>query len=173
MADESESSVRAEAAPECSDQDMLFATFRNIPAMAVAMLTTHRFNFLRNDYYAVLPFDTPGLGRTKWRLVGSHVKVAGGDRYEKLARAASEGAATCRLEVRKASFGATFEQVAEIRLREKVDVDQNALLFNPYRTGRGIMPRGFFQATRLAVYPASYIGRSLRGRVSGSGAETE
>jgi hypothetical protein len=150
--------------PSPSDQDLLFATIRALPAIATALLTTRSQDFLANNYYALLPFHTRGLGRTKWRLVGSHVNVAGKDRYDKLARAVSEGVAVFRLEVRKAGRGAAFEPVAEIHLREQILVDQAKLLFHPYRTGRGIVPVGFFQAMRLATYPASYIGRTLRAR---------
>jgi hypothetical protein len=151
--------------PSLSDQDMLFATFRTLPAIVTALLTTRSQDFLANNYYAILPFNAPGLGRTKWRLVGSHIKVAGEDRYDRLLRAVSEGAAVFRLEVRKAAPGAIYEPVAEIHLRELVDVNQAALLFHPYRAGRGIVPVGFFQAMRLATYPASYLGRTLRARV--------
>jgi hypothetical protein len=51
--------------------------------------------------------------------------------------------------------------VAEIALRERVPVNQQALRFTPFRAGRGIVPSGFVQAARAAAYAASQAGRRI------------
>jgi len=40
-----------------------------------------------------------------------------------------------------------------------VNIDQAALRFSPFRTGRGIVPRGLIHASRIVPYPASQLAR--------------
>ena len=49
--------------------------------------------------------------------------------------------------------------IATIALREPADIDQEALHFDPFRDGAGIVPAGFFQAVaRRSTPPASSDG---------------
>ena len=52
--------------------------------------------------------------------------------------------------------------VARIELRERADVNQEALAFSPFRDGRGIVPRGLVHALRRRVYPSSQRARPRR-----------
>jgi hypothetical protein len=151
--------ITARAAP--GDQDMLFATLRHLWTLPIAPLTTKWRDFLANHYYAVLPFDVPGVGRAKWRIVPPRTSASGGDRRERLERATLAGLAVFRLEMRPLRRRAGWEAVAEITLRKRVLVDQEALRFTPFRTGRCIVPSGLAQAARAAAYAASQVGRSI------------
>lgn len=151
--------VSAEVAP--GDQDLLFASFRFLWSLPLGPLTTDVRDFLGNRYYAVLPFDVAGVGPARFRLVPVRTSPTsaekGGDRRERLERAVAAGAAVLRLEMRLRRR--RWAAVAEIALRERVQVDQQSLRLTPFHTGRGIVPRGLIQATRAAAYAASQRGR--------------
>jgi hypothetical protein len=158
--------MTARAAP--GDQDLLLATFRHLWSLPVALFTTNARDFLANPYYAVLPFEVPGLGRTKWRIAPPRTTASGGDRRERLERAVASGLAVLRLEARPLRRSAGWTAVAEVTLRERVLVDQEELRFNPFRTGRGLVPSGLVQAARAATYMASQVGRAIAGGPSRS-----
>ncbi len=151
----------ASADPEPDDQDLLFATIRSPWTTFLGPVGTHVHDFLANMYFATAPFDVPGVGRAKWRLV--HEREAGAgtddgdgavDRRERLVRAIHRGAATLRLEVR-CTFHAGWSPVARVVLVGVADVDQDRLRFSPFRSGRGVRPRGFVHALRKGAYAAS------------------
>ncbi|WP_437968278.1 hypothetical protein WMF04_02805 [Sorangium sp. So ce260] len=148
------------------DQDLIFLSARRLSLLPIAMFTTKRRDFLDNDYYAQLPFKVEGFGRATFRLVPLRASTTKGNRLERLERAAAAGLALLRLEVRRGAR-ARWMAVADIELYEPVDVDQNALRFNPFQSGKGIVPSGLLQATRLATYTASYLGRMLGARARG------
>ncbi|WP_437577867.1 hypothetical protein [Sorangium sp. So ce887] len=152
-------------AASAGDQDLIFLSARRLSLLPIAMFTTRRRDFLDNDYYAQLPFDVEGFGRAKFRLVPLRASTTKGNRRERLERAAAAGLALLRLEVRRGGARARWMAVADIELYEPVDIDQNTLRFNPFQTGKGIVPSGLLQATRLATYAASYLGRTLGARV--------
>lgn len=141
--------------PEVSDQDLLFATVRWPWTTLAAPLMTHQHDFLGNNYHGVSPFDVTGLGPAKWRLISPVIATEGRDRGERLDRAVSEGRARFTLQVRRLRAGAEWVDVADLWLRERVDIDQSALHFSPFRSGRGIRPRGFVQGLRAPTYAAS------------------
>jgi hypothetical protein len=150
----------AEASP--GDQDLLFATMRSPWTMALAPLATRVHDFLSNQYFAVAPFDVPGLGRVKWKLAPEHPGVPGASRRERLLESVDRGQATLLLEVRR-TWSMRYVPVARLVLRELVTVDQEALRFSPFRTGRDIEPRGFVHALRRGAYAGSQaIGASRR-----------
>ncbi|MCC6556670.1 MAG: hypothetical protein IT372_27230 [Polyangiaceae bacterium] len=153
--------VSAEASP--GDQDLLFESFSRLILLPIAPLITNYRDFLANTYHAVLPFEVAGLGRARFRLVPAPVKASGEDRRERLERAVEGGAAILRLDVRPLRRGARWTPIAEIALVERVALDQGALRFNPFRTGRGIVPSGLVQAIRAAAYAASQVGRATAG----------
>lgn len=128
--------------------------------MPFSPFTTAVHDYLANTYFAVAPFDVPGIGRAKWRLCpeaaalpGSHTQT----RAEKL-RAAVASHAALRLELRR-TWTRGWRPVARVVLDEEIPADQALLRFSPFRTGRGIQPRGFVHALRRGAYAASQAAR--------------
>jgi len=144
--------------PRSGDQDLLFATVRSPMTMAVAPLRTNAHDFLGNTYFATAPFDVSGVGRCKWRLVPEGASEPGANRRERLLRAIAAGAASLSLQLRP-TWTPSYAPVARLRLRSVMEVDQQALQFDPFRTGRGIVPRGFVHALRRGADAGSQVAR--------------
>lgn len=147
------------ADPEPGDQDLLFATIRFPVTTLLAPLSTEQHDFLGNYYYAVSPFDADDVGRVKLRLAPTRHPTQGENRFDRLERAAKDGSAAFRLELKLRRPASGWQAVADVRLHEPVDVDQRALRFWPFRDGRGIHPRGLVHAMRRGAYLGSYHGR--------------
>jgi hypothetical protein len=152
------STARASAEPEERDQDLLFATIRSPFTLPIAPFGTHVHDYLANTYFATSPFDVAGVGRVKWRLVPEHAATGPGTRTERLRDAITHGEARLRLELRR-TFHPAWLPVSLITLIRPIAIDQEELRFSPFRTGRGITPRGFVHALRRVVYPASQGAR--------------
>lgn len=148
---------KPEARAAHGDQDLLFATIPSILLLPLAPFTTNRRDFLANTYNADLPFFVEGLGQVKFRLTTSNAGATGEDRLARLEHAVKTGRGALHLEVRRRR--GLWIPVAAIELRERADIDQEALRLNPFRSGRGIIPVGLLQSIRAAIYPASQIGR--------------
>ena len=149
-------SLKPEA--EADDQDLLLATVRHPLTTLLAPLTTHIDDFLGNHYFGVSPFRFAGLGRVKLRLVPSRKAEHSGSRTERLLRALPIG---LTLEARLDRFGARYQPLVAIELHEHMPVAMPQLHFDPFATGRGLVPVGFVHAMRLAVYEASRRGRHV------------
>jgi hypothetical protein len=146
--------------PARGDQDLLFVTSRRLWTLPLAFFTTDQHDFLRNDYYALTPFEVEGVGRVELRISPRRVAAEGNSRRARLASAVERGEAVFTLEVSMLDQpDRAWRPVVEIQLTEKADVDQTALRFSPFRDGRGIVPRGFVNAMRPAVYAASQYAR--------------
>lgn len=145
--------------PGSGDQDMLFATARSALTLPIALLTTELTSFLWDDYYALGLFESAELGLSQWRLVTPRLASGGLSRDAALEKAVSVGAAVFELQARDARLGARYESIARIQLVERVEIDQAALRFSPFRAGRGIVPRGFIHAMRVLPYAASQLAR--------------
>lgn len=147
------------------DQDLLLATIRRPWTMPFAPLTTNHHDFLANDYFAVSPFHTDPAGTIEWRLAPEHAASHGGSRDERLGASIERGEAALTLEARPyrrivdIARHRRWSPVARVALIEEVDVDQDALRFDPYRAGRGIEPVGLVQSLRIAAYAASQRAR--------------
>jgi hypothetical protein len=152
------------------DQDLLTATIRRPWTMAFSPFTTDRTDHLANDFFGVSPFRVDE-GVVEWRLRPERPSPPGADRVRRLEAAMAAGAAHLVVGVRRwpgvLVVGDTppFEPVARIRLVEPIDVDQDALRFDPFRTGRGVVPTGFVHGLRKAAYAASQRARP-RGAAS-------
>ena len=165
----SDRSATAEPAP--GDQDLLCASVPSLWLLLLAPLMTNQHNFLANDYFAMAPFDVEGLGRAKFRLRARRVPATG-NRETSLERATAAGLAVFELEARRVGLRSRYERIATIRLVIRAVIDQEALRLSPFRSGRGIVPRGFVQATRFGTYALSQLARpksaaarrALRGR---------
>lgn len=145
---------------EAGDQDLLFATILSPLTMPFSPFTTAVHDYLANTFFAVAPFDVPGMGRAKWRLcpeVAAPPERAPTTRAEKL-RAAVASHATLRLELRR-TWTRGWRPVARVVLDAELPVDDALLRFSPFRTGRGIQPRGFVHALRRGAYAASQAAR--------------
>jgi hypothetical protein len=162
------------------DQDLLFATIVRPWTMFFSPLTTKYRDFRANDYYAVSPFEVPGLGRVEWRLrplatgeskrtdettparpEGTLVPASRPSRTTRLTHATATGHADWMLEYapyRKPSRihdSRSFRPLVRIALHEPIELDQQALRFDAFRAGRWIHPVGFIHGLRRATYAAS------------------
>ncbi|HEX2672824.1 MAG TPA: hypothetical protein VHM25_18195 [Polyangiaceae bacterium] len=152
--------------PQClpSDQDLLFATIRSPLTMPFAPFTTNAHDYLDNQYWAVSPFQVGHARHVKFRLSPSapdrqqQTRASRVHRDAALLEAVSKDSVSLRLEVRH-TFEPPSRSLATVRLTAVVDLDQEALRFSPFQTGRGIVPSGFVHALRRATYPASQGAR--------------
>ncbi len=154
--------------PGPGDQDLLLATMRSAWTLPLAPFTTNPHSFLSNDYHGALPFDVEGLGRAHLSLLSPRLPLDGQPRAEALEAAVTQGVAVFELWARLSERGARIEPLVAVRLIERVSIDQEALRFDPFREGRGLSPRGFFQNVRRGTYLASQWARprtaSARGK---------
>jgi hypothetical protein len=149
------------------DQDLLFATIRRPWTMLLAPFTTDVHDYLANDYFAVSPFDVGGGRRRYLRLHPTHRSNTRGTRAERLARAVDRGAARFILEISPDPFG-PWEPLLHVALERVARVDGEALRFRPFRTGRGVQPRGFIHGLRRGVYALSQGARPRHRRAQSS-----
>jgi hypothetical protein len=143
------------------DQDLLFATIRSPFTMLFAPFTTDAHDYFNNQYWAVSPFDVPGIGKVKFRISPSALHAPSKlNRDARLLTIAASGRATLRVEARQ-PYCPHWSSIATITLHDRANIDQEALRFSPFHSGRGIVPRGFVHALRKHAYPASQRGRAL------------
>jgi hypothetical protein len=159
------------APPSSEDQDLLLSTSPSLAEFPVAPLLTDVHDFLRNTYNGLLPFTVKGLGTVRIRLrpvtkprrgaarrPSTHAGQTA-NRSQRLAAAVAQKAAVFLLEL---SHGNTWVPVVELKLvRARPDVDQAALCFSPFLTGRGVKPEGFIQGLRRGVYALSQAARPI------------
>lgn len=161
-------SVRFRAADELTpsllpgDQDLLFASARSLPELAVAPWRTDAGDFLNNHYYTLLPFELDGVGEVYLRLVPEQRAPAGTDRHDRLARAASQDMAVLQLQLRVGDTGETWVPVVDVDLREQLPIDEDLLVFDPGTSAMGLEPSGVLQSMRSPIYTASQLGWQLR-----------
>jgi hypothetical protein len=146
-----------------TDQDLLFATIKSPFTMVASPLTTNAHDYLSNKYWAVCPFEVGQARHVKLRLLppsqASVPSVAVKEpRNHALVDAVREAALPFRLEARR-TFDFSWHTLATVWLLERVDIDQEALRFSPFQTGRQIIPSGFVHAMRRATYAASQRAR--------------
>jgi hypothetical protein len=153
--------------PLLSDQDLLLATIQRPWSMPFAPWTTRQHDFLANCYYGVSPFEVDER-RVEWRLRPEHESPLGSSRRERLEHALRNDTARLRLELAPYAGAlheprnVSFESVAQLRLQQLVEIDQEALRFDPFRAGRGVVPVGFVHALRKATYRLSQRARPAR-----------
>ncbi len=147
--------------PLAGDQDLLTATIRSPLTMLASPLFTDASDFTGNKYWAVSPFEHDEIhGRFELRLVPvAHHPKQPGTRVERLAAAVAAGHATWWLQARR-TLTPRWHNVLRVQLDHVVDVDQEALAFDPFRGS--LCPVGLVHAIRRAVYAA---GQSARPRL--------
>jgi len=147
-----------------TDQDLLFATIRSPLTMPFAPFTTNAHDYLDNHYWAVSPFEVGHARHVKFRLSPSAPDRQQQSRPSRVHRdaalidAVSKEPISLRFEARH-TFEPKWRSLAMVRLTAVVDLDQDALRFSPFQTGRGIVPSGFVHSLRRATYPASQGAR--------------
>ncbi len=149
--------------PAADDQDLLFATIRRPWTMPFSPFTTRTRDYLANDYFAVSPFDA-GIGQAVYLKLhpAAPPRGAQGTRRERLlARVAEQ--AVIELHVSQRAFG-PWRPLLELRLERAARVDDQALRFSPFRSGRGVRPLGFVHALRAGVYALSQRARPARAQ---------
>lgn len=154
------------ATAEPGDQDLLLATILSPWTMPLSPLTTNAHDYLANIYYGVSPFELADEQRVKLRLrplTGTDRSASRhGSRDDRLRDAVDAGDAVFALEARP-TLRRGWHPVARIVLEREIEIDQQALRFDPFRVGAGVAPVGLVHAIRRAAYPASQWGRPPRG----------
>jgi hypothetical protein len=131
------------------------------------MYGLNKFDYFGNRYYAQVPYRTDDGFLDVWiRLVAvvednSLREPAAVDSAAREARLTK--AVTLRVPVRvevqrTGSRREPFVPIAELRLETEIQIDQEALHFDPVE-GRGFVPHGALTVLRRSVYPASVHGR--------------
>lgn len=144
-----------------SDQDLLFATIVSPFTMPFAPFTTNARDYLANKYWAVSPFEIGRSRHAKFRLspLKGYARSASSEpRDHALASAVERAHVPLQLEARY-TFQLKWHPLATVWLTEPLDLDQEALRFSPFQTGRGIVPSGFVHSLRRATYAASQRAR--------------
>nr|MDQ3370751.1 hypothetical protein [Myxococcota bacterium] len=59
--------------------------------------------------------------------------------------------------------GGAATEVAELRLLERLPIDDRTLRTSMFRQGRAVRPLGLRNGIRATVYPFSQLARRLRG----------
>lgn len=147
--------------PALGDQDLLLATLRSPFTLFVAPFLTRPADFTANEFHAASPFWIEGVGKAKlsarWEMgTGSFSerRSSPGPRAERLIDRVERGAARLALFLHRPG-SRQWERLVELNLVEQLQLDQNALRFDPFLTGRGLEPTGFVHSMRRAAYPAS------------------
>lgn len=133
-------------------------------ALGGRMYGLHQFDYFSNVYYADVPYRIDDGKRDVWIRLVPDAKTSGSPqdgpaREDGLSRAVARRA-VLRLEVQEVGDArAPFVPITEIRFEEEIQIDQEALHFDPV-AGRGFEPHGLLTEVRKKVYPASVQSRA-------------
>jgi hypothetical protein len=143
-----------------TDQDLLFATIKYPWQTPIGPLLTHYHDFFENIYYAVSPFLNQFQEVVKYRLITHSSSTNKGSRDDKLKASVEKEGPIFVLEEKKISDEIKgWKEVATIRVKEEIHLDQEALRFNPFNTGNNIIPLGFVHHLRIGPYFLSQLMR--------------
>lgn len=151
--------------PAAGDQDVLFATIRSPLTMLASPLFTNAHDFVANRYWAVSPFEAAGR-RFELRLSPIDPPRLAGSRTARLDAAVGAGRAAWWLEARR-TLHLRWQRIARVALAHRVELDQEALRFDPFRDGAGLEPVGLVHAIRRAAYAASQAARPRHAGAAG------
>ena len=140
------------------DQDLLLATIRSPFTMAFSPFTTNAHDFLSNQFFAVAPFAVKGGAHVELRVVPLDPPIAEGTRADRIRTAVENARCVWQLEARK-TLRRAWKPVVRITFEHELEIDQEALHFDAYRTHHIFEPVGVVHAMRKAVYHASQEGR--------------
>jgi len=129
------------------------------------MYGLHKFDYFQNLYHSDVPYLIGEDQLAVWvrltpvRDANLGTPQNGSEREQGLTLASARHAAV-RVEVQRVqSTTEPFVPIAEIRFEKEIEIDQEALHFDPI-AGRGLQPHGFLTDLRKCVYPASVQSRS-------------
>jgi hypothetical protein len=151
------SAAEFDARARPGDQDLLTATIRSPLTMLASPFFTDATDFVGNKYWAVSPFETD-VGRVELRLVPVDPARFPGRRAARLFQAVQAGRASWWVEARR-TLRLRWHRVARVDLEHEVDIDQDALFFDPFRGT--LRPVGLVHAIRHATYAASQRTRAI------------
>ena len=144
--------------PLKNDQDLLFASFPHPWQTPIGPFLTNYKNFFANSYYAVSPFSVQG--RTYIFKVTANNSAEERNKRDKIIRQHIQEEDTIYLWTK--SGKEPWVEVARIKLKEELFLDQEDLFFNPFLNGLNICPTGFIHHLRIGAYRLSQLGRTLR-----------
>jgi hypothetical protein len=143
------------------DQDLALVTLTSfsLPRVLAGFRQTNTDDYLANTYWGIWPYDVDGFGQATLRLTATGAGAPGKDRAERLENAARTGRARLLLEV--APHGSDlYLPVAELRIGARLSAAlQEDFSLRPASAGRGLVPTGFAQGTRVVPYLASRFAR--------------
>jgi len=144
------------------DQDLLLGTFESFHTAGRDRAHTAAGDYLANRYSTVTPWWLTSYGPVILRLVPPPAAPAarGSDRLARLDADLAADRARFSLAVNTPAGQATL---AELRLIERLAIDDRALRASMFRQGRGLRPLGLRNGIRATVYPMSQLARRLRG----------
>jgi hypothetical protein len=131
------------------------------------MYGLHKFDYFGNVYHACVPYRADEGALDVWIRLAPRVEGVGltpdapsnGAERETRLTSAVALRAPVHIEVqRTGSAREPFVPIAELRFEKEIQIDQEALHFDPVE-GRGFAPHGALTALRRSVYPASVHGR--------------
>jgi hypothetical protein len=148
------------------DQDLLLGSFESFATAGRDRANTNNGDYLANGYSTVTPWWVASHGPVILRLIPLALAPA--------ALPADRGASRlARLDADLAADRARFElavgtgdarvALAELRLVERIALDDRGLRASMFRQGRGVRPLGLRNGIRATVYPMSQTARRLRG----------
>lgn len=128
------------------------------------MFGLHKFDYFKNLYHADVPYRIDDGKRDVWIRLVPDVETPGlpqdGPARDNGLTLAVRRHAVLRLEVQPVGNARLpFVPIAEIRFDEEIEIDQEALHFDPF-AARGFEPHGFLSEVRKSVYPASVRERA-------------
>jgi len=128
------------------------------------MYGLHKFDYFKNVYYTSVPYRIDGGMRDVWIRLVPDQETPGlphdGPARENGLTLAVARHAPVRIEVQPVGDAhQPFVPIAEISFGEEVEIDQEALHFDPF-AARGFEPHGFLTEVRKSVYPASAGSRA-------------
>lgn len=153
-------------APSPRDRDLLFATFRRPWEIFYCPLLTDHHDFQDNNYFSISPFELETGDRVEFMIDPARGHRSSGTRTEKLISNVMGGGVMLRLMMR--TYGSkTWKLIARITVRDELELDQEALRFHPFMTGKGVRPSGFLQHMRYGAYRMSQYARPGEESVEG------
>lgn len=128
------------------------------------MYGLHKFDYFKNVYYASVPYRIDQGTRDVWIRLVPDQETPGlphdGPARENGLTLAVARHAIVRIEVQPVGDARQpFVPIAELRFDEEVEIDQEALHFDPF-AARGFEPHGLLTEVRRSVYPASAGARA-------------
>lgn len=144
------------------DQDLPLASFESFHTANRDRAQTNVGDYLANHYSTVTPWWVAPHGPVTLRLLPPPPLPAdrAGDRLARLDADLAADRARFALAV---DTGTARLEIAELRLVERLVIDNRALRTSLFRQGRGVRPLGLRNGIRATVYPMSQIARRLRG----------